>query len=605
MCHSNKISQSGRFIMDLLQFSGKIIGKLVKSIFLFGSIILLTACATTVANQQDEVGIHADKIQVKEQVEESEEVETLPLSSELVYYVLMAEVAGQRGEISVATELYNKAAETIESPALASRSAQVANYTRDKKRINRALSRWLEVDPDNAEVYIMQLPFLIIEGEFDEMVKSANKALALRPESSRQVLAQIADGLGELAQREPALDALQKLDLYQQADPEALFVYARLAAFYKQYESALSAINNVLTQQVDREDALILKAEVLQRLGLGNKALAVLKGSASPKTASDNLRFAYAKSLGENNKSEQAQIIFEQLHTKLPKNEEILFALGLLALEKKEGVVAKRYFSQLISMGDPGKQAAYFMGLSEEIEENTESALIWFASVPANSSRFQASQARYVRLLAANNQLKKARLHLKLLRKENPEQALQYYIFEGVFLREQGEKQAAFDLYTEALAFQPKGSELLYGRAMVAESLNRLAVFEDDMRQLLVMDPNNDTVLNALGYTLTDRTNRHEEALSLIQRAIEISPEDPFYLDSLGWVYYRMGNLTLAVKYLKQAVEIKPDTEFRAHLGEVLWVQGKKVEAKHIWQQAIESDSENKLLKDTLRRFGE
>ena len=108
------------------------------------------------------------------------------------------------------------------------------------------------------------------------------------------------------------------------------------------------------------------------------------------------------------------------------------------------------------------------------------------------------------------------------------------------FLRERKKKQAAFDLYTQALVEFPNHIELLYGRAMVADSLNRLAIFEDDLRQVLVQDPNNASVLNALGYTLTDRTNRHQEALAMIQKAIDISPQDPFYLDSLGWVYYRL-----------------------------------------------------------------
>jgi tetratricopeptide (TPR) repeat protein len=140
---------------------------------------------------------------------------------------------------------------------------------------------------------------------------------------------------------------------------------------------------------------------------------------------------------------------------------------------------------------------------------------------------------------------------------------------------------------------------------MVAESLSQLAIFEQDLKKILELDPNNATVLNALGYTLTDRTDRHEEALALIQRAMAISPNDPFYIDSLGWVYYRLGELDRASKYLKQAVAIQPDPEFLAHLGEVLWQQGMYDEAKRVWQQGLKKASDDKLLNDTMRRFGQ
>jgi len=608
MSYSNKINRSGRFIMDLSFVGlGNMVG-LARQSLVFGAIIFLSACAATVPIAEETSAIEPaiePAIETELVVEEPAVVEPLPLTSELVYYILMAEVAGQRGEIGVAAELYNKAASAVDSPAVASRSTQIANFTRDKSRINRALKRWVEVDPTDADVHIMQAPFKMMEGDLDAVIESVNTALSLSPEKSPQFLAKIADNLSELVSPEQALSVMQQLELYKQQDAEALFVYARLTQFYKQYDKALTAVELVLEKQPERESAHILKAEVLQRLGQGKVALAVLKQAAVKEGASDELRFSYAKLLGENNKTDQARGIFEQLHAEKPNNEEILFALGLLALEEKDGKQAKVYFSQLVTLGDGGKQASYFMGLSEELNKDVDAALIWFASVPADSSRFQSAQSRYVNLLANKGQLDKARLHLKLLRKEHPDREVQYYIFEAAFLREQEQYQAAFDLYTEALVGFPNNVELLYGRAMTAESLHRLSVLEDDLRQILSLNPNNDVVLNALGYTLTDRTDRHQEALELIEKAISIKPDDPFYLDSLGWVYYRLGNLDAAVRYLKQAVEIQADVEFIAHLGEVLWLQGRHAEAKKVWQQGLQQTQDNDLLNETMQRFGE
>ncbi|NOQ81449.1 MAG: tetratricopeptide repeat protein [Methylophaga sp.] len=600
MSYSNKINRSGRLIMDLSFVGWKNVYRLVCVSLLFGAIIILSACVTSPAVEQQ-----ATVVPPVENEPEPIPVEPLPLTPELVYYILMAELAGQRGEIGVAAELYNKAAHSIDSLALASRSAQVANFTRDKARINRALTRWLEVDPDNAEIYILQAPFFMMQGDYDTVISSVDKALNLAPEKSAQFLTQIADNLSEIAKAEQALSVVGKLELYQQQNPEAVFVYARLAEYYKHYTEALEAVNIVLEQNSDREDAHVLKAEILQRLGKGEEALAILKAVVAKETASDEVRFSYAKLLGENNKIVQARKIFEQLHSKLPDNEEILFALGLLALEDKNGEQAKHYFSRLVELGDAGKQASYFMGLAEELNKNNDAALIWFASVPADSSRFQAAQSRYVNLLADNGQLDKARLHLKLLRKEQPEREVQYYLFEASFLREQSQNQEAFDLYSEALKGYPNNVELLYGRAMTAESLHRLSVLESDLRKILEFNPDNHVVLNALGYTLADRTNKYQEALVLIQKALSLKPDDPMYLDSLGWVLYRLGNFDDAVRYLKQAMALEDEVEFFAHLGEVLWQQGHHAEAKQIWQQGVALDKDSDVLIDTMRRFGE
>jgi len=604
MSYSNKISRSGRFIMDLSFIRWKAVFGLASKSLVVGLIVLLTACAAAPVAVEPE-SVSEPPVAAEEVEPVAEPVEPLPLTSELVYFILMAEVAGQRGEIALAAELYNKAASFASSASVASRSAQVANYTRDKVRINRALKRWLEIAPEDADVYIMQAPFKMMDGDIDGVVKSVDTALGLAPEKAPQFLAQIADNLSELVTPEQGLEVLQALSSYQQGHSEALFVYARLAKFYKHYNDSLLAVNAVLEQQPEREEAIILKAEVLQRLGQSREAIDLLKYKASEGAASEAVLFAYAKVLGENNKTSEARRIFERLNEGKPNDEEILFALGLLALEEKEGDKAKHYFNKLVALGDGGKQASYFMGLSEELNKNIDAALIWFASVPGDSSRFQSAQSHYVNLLADKGQLDKARLHLKLLRKENPSQEVQYYIFEATFLREQKQNQAAFDLYTEALSGFPNNVELLYGRAMTAEPLHRLSVLEDDLSKILELNPDNHVVLNALGYTLTDRTNRHQEALTLIEKAISLKPDDPFYLDSLGWVYYRLGDLESAVRYLKQAVALQDDVEFIAHLGEVLWQQGLHAQAKKIWQQGFKKVQDNDLLNKTMRRFGE
>jgi len=600
MCHSTKINRSGCFIMDLLPLHWlRSVSSLQRGV-VFASSLLLAACAVAPAQPIEAL----PPVDTPTAEELPKDQPTLPLSAELVYDILTAEIAGQRGEIGIAADLYNNAANLADSPAVAARSTQIANFTRNQQRINRALKRWIEVDPTDADIYIMQVPFLILKGEYATVVKDVNTALGLAPEQAQSYLARVSESLIELSTPEQALSIVQQLNAYQNNDVEALFAYARMNAFYKHYDVGLLHVDKVLKVQANREDALILKAEILQRMGKGTSAMALLKKPATNKDASENLRFSYAKLLGENNKTAEASEIFLQLNTDFPENEEVIFALGLIAIQERDGQQAKHYFNQLISLGDSGRQASYFMGLAEELNHNNEAAMIWFASVPVDSQRFQAAQSSYINLLADSGQMNKARLHLKLLRKEQPDMALQYYLFEASFLRERDQDQAAFDIYSEALQQFPEQAELLYGRAMVAEPLNYLSVLEDDLRSILKKEPNNSHALNALGYTLTDRTDRHQEALVLIKKAVELSPNDAFYLDSLAWVHYRLGDLDLAERYIKQAVAIQSDAEFLAHLGEILWQQGKHAEAKKAWNDGLKKDANNTLILKTMSRFG-
>ena len=583
--------------MDLLQQLWFGTGQIIRGAAWFSLPVFLLACTATPAQQAK------SETEPEPVIIEPAEKTYLPLTPELVYYVLTAEIAGQRGQIGIASDLYQQAAETVDSPALAERAARVATFSRDKSRINKALDRWKTVDPNDADVLVMQVPFLLNDKQFNEAINTMDRAIALSPEKSPVYLASFSEHLSDMVDGATALPMMRRLQSYRDNDSETRFAYARLAAYYKEYDIALTEVNALLEQKPQHEPFLTLKSEILQRSGDPEKALKLIAKAAQKEDASEELRFSYGKLLGEAGETAKAKAVFEELNLDNPDNKEVLFALGLLALEEKDGQTAKSYFTELLRKGDPAQQAGYFMGLAEEMTGNTDAALVWFASVPADSQRFDAAQGRYINLLAEQGDIDKARKHLELMRQQRPAQAREFYIFEAAFLQEQDMQKAAMDLYGEALKRYPDDFELLYSRAMLAESMGDLTQLEADLRKILEIDPDNTQALNALGYTLTDRTDRHQEALLLIQRALELKPGDPFYLDSLGWVYYRLGNLELAEKYLRQAIAVQADVEFNAHLGEVLWQQGKKAEARQVWEKAKEQDPDNKVLNETLKRF--
>ena len=610
--------------MELLQVISVQLRDYAKRSWVIFTPLLLAACAATPTAEQHAELESAETEVVEQQlvpaetkpvdeeaaakvveIESEPETPQIPLDAELMYYILTAEVAGQRGQMGVAVDLYAKAADMVDSTVLAGRSAQVATYTRDKNRIDRALKRWLEVEPDNADVYIMKAPIALLNKDADDALKSINEAIRLSPENAPEYLTTMADSLRELAAPKLGLTFMKSLDSYKQGDTEAYFATARLALLYQQYAEALTEVEKVLKVQPQRIKAIVIKAEALQRLGKGGESLALLKKAAASEDAGEDIKSTYAKTLGENGKTEQAKTLFEELHAAHPDNDDYIFALGLIALEKEQAQQAKSYFNLLIKKGDPGKQAAYFMGLAEEMAGNTEEALIWYLSVPNNSGRFDSAQTNYITLLGEQGEFEKARNHLKLLRKEQPARSIDFYLYEAAFLREYDMNQQAYDLYNEALKQHPENMDLIYARAMVAEPLNMLSILEEDLTFILQKDPDNADALNALGYTLTDRTNRHEEALVLIQKAVDLAPKNAYYLDSLGWVYYKLGDLDNAEKYLREAIAIQDDAEFLAHIGEVLWEQDRQAEAKKVWSDAKQTAADNKILLETMSRYGQ
>jgi tetratricopeptide (TPR) repeat protein len=155
----------------------------------------------------------------------------------------------------------------------------------------------------------------------------------------------------------------------------------------------------------------------------------------------------------------------------------------------------------------------------------------------------------------------------------------------------------------QALVAYPNNSDILYARSLLAEKMDNLLMTEADLRTILIAEPENVHALNALGYTLADRTDRLMEAYGYIQKAYKLAPDEPAVLDSMGWVLYRMGRPEEAIRYLRGALAIMPDDEIAAHLGEVLWVTGMKAEAKKVWNKALEAKPDSTHIRDVLKRF--
>jgi tetratricopeptide (TPR) repeat protein len=304
----------------------------------------------------------------------------------------------------------------------------------------------------------------------------------------------------------------------------------------------------------------------------------------------------------ETNHVPKAQALFEQLEQEQPENPDVLMAQGILAMERLEYKQAKSYFQRLLKIGGDTAQARFYLGRLAELRGNPEKAINWYASITRGGLVIDA-QVREAVLIAQQGEIQDARRHLQLLSKKFPDQAVRFQLAEGEILVNAGRNEEAMAHYDKVLQDRPDDINLLYARALVAENLGRLDIFERDLHLILKLDPNNAEALNALGYTLAARTGRLKEALRYISRAMELKPNNAFILDSMGWVHYRLGDYGKAEKYLLEAMQIRKDPEIAAHLGEVLWVKGDKAGAHKVWRRSLKMNQGNKVLLEIMHRF--
>jgi len=315
-----------------------------------------------------------------------------------------------------------------------------------------------------------------------------------------------------------------------------------------------------------------------------------------------SMRLGYARYLVDLKQWDKAREQFKRVVADSPRDAEATFTVALIALQSNELDEAEHYLKRTLELQPENDQARLYLGQVAEQRKQYEDAIQWYSSVESAEMHFEA-QARLGVALARQGNLEQARTHLHSLQPKTEAQKVQLTLAEEQMLRDANQYPAAFDVLSRALGEYPDNADLLYARALVAEKLNRVDTAENDLRRILKKDPKNANALNALGYTLADRTTRYTEALALIEQALALKPDDPFILDSLGWTYYRLGNNAEAVRHLRAAYEKRADAEIAAHLGEVLWVTGDRKGAESVWKNALQQTPDNEALLGVISKF--
>ena len=522
------------------------------------------------------------------------------LTEEVLYEYLLAEIAGQRGSLGLSAQAYADLAKHTRDPRIAKRAAEVALYARMPGAAIDAAKIWYEAEPASMQALQALTSLLISAKREDEALPYLQKLLAA--DASGDNFLQLNRLLANNPDKAHTLKLVQQLVQPYPKIAQAHFALAQAAAGAGEAELALTEVRTASTLKPDWELPVLVEAQLLQRQSSA-VALQHLSAFLERHPKAREVRLSYARLLVAERKYPEARAEFQTLSRDFPDNADVVFAVGVLSLQLEDYAQAEGNFKRLLDLPYRDKNTVrMYLGQIAEDQKNYAEALRWYDEVDSGELHLRA-QMRHALVLAKQGKLDAARAYLHQVDAGSAEEKVQLLLTEAQMLRDANRQQDAFDLIADALKNMPDQPELLYDYAMLAEKVGRMDLLESSLKKLIRLQPDHAHAYNALGYSLADRNLRLPEAQELIEKALKLSPDDPFIIDSMGWVLYRRGEQKQALEYLRKAYTARPDPEIAAHLGEVLWVAGERGEAEKVWLEASKKTPDNDALNSTIKRF--
>lgn len=531
------------------------------------------------------------------------------LTGEILYKYLVAEVAEQRGHWQTAYISMLSAAQQTRDPRIARRAAEIAMNAKELDAALNAVRLWHETAPHSEEASQFLLTLLVAGGRIEEAYPLLQERLQHASPSVRAMLIlQTHRLLGRSEDKPRAFQMLEELLAPYKNMPEVNLALAQAAYTAGDTTRANQEAKAALAANPRSELAILVLAQVTPDKREGMNLLGQFL-QRNPKAR--EVRLAYARLLVEDNQFNEAENHFKILLQDQPNDLTSLYAIGLLNMQMRNLDAAEQYLSQFLEVlsaspnefRDPTQPLLMLAQIAEE-KNDIPAALAWLDQVEAPTPEAELElHFKRAQLHAKAGHLKAALKMLDDLKVEGEERQVQLAVAKSQILKAANQPRQSLAALQDALKRFPDNTGLLYDYAMAAEPLKQFSNMEKALRKIIRLAPENQHAYNALGYSLADRNVRLKEAHQLIRRAFELAPEDPFIMDSMGWIEFRMGRLDEAEKLLRRAYELRPDAEIAAHLGEVLWARGQRADAKEIWHAATRQDPANATLKKTLARF--
>ena len=521
--------------------------------------------------------------------------------------LLTAEVAALRGSEAQAGEAlkgYVDAARQHGSAALAERAARLAARVSRHRLAADASALWQELAPGSRAA---------------RRIHALMLARSDRPAEAAAALRRIAREAGEedggsgtrgydvvvsvLGQDPDPARRVRIMEAVADEGAESRFALARILAASGQAERGLGILEALLREAPREARYAVAYARLLHGRGDREAALRVLAGRRAEGSEDRALLRTYARFLAAAGQREEARNAYESLLSRSPDDAPARAELGRLLVRMERLSAARPHFDALRERPAWRDEAWYYTGLIEDLGGEPDRALRAYRRVRKGPYHLPA-RIRAAMVMADRGLILPALRHLASTPRFTEAAEVRLYRAESEVLLRADRPGEAMKLLDGALADHPEEADLLYARAMVAVKLDRLDVVERDLRSIIARDPEHADALNALGYTLADRTDRFEEARELVERALALAPDRYHIVDSMGWVLYRLGRYEEAADHLRRSYAMEPHPEVAAHLGEVLWVLGRRGEARAIWDAALKKDPDHEVLVETMERFG-
>jgi tetratricopeptide (TPR) repeat protein len=542
-------------------------------------------------------------------VEDDEVLPAMALTPQVLYQVLAADIAAQRGEYGAAYSTYMGVARTTRDPRLARRATEVAIGGRAFDEALVAAGLWREISPDSQNAAQILETLWLSTGSFGEVEPVLVERLqrARTDGTLAAAYAQLQRSLLRSRDRDGAWQLLQRVSTPDLAVPAARLARSAVAAAAELHEPAAAEAREAMRLDPDSEQAVVAAARYTQRLPQGTaQALDLLERYLQRSPMASEARMLHARLLLAEGRADEARLQFERVLAQNPDDPLVLFSLAQIAHQNKQPAEAERLLMQYVELPrsvqrDNGIAYLFLSQIAEE-GKRLDDAMQWLAKVPRGDEYIPAT-VRRASLMARGGRLAEARELLQGTRASGTRERVQLIAGEAGLLREAKLHQEAFDLLAGGLQRLPDNPDLLYDHAMAAERLDRLPEMEASLRRLITLRPDHAHAYNALGYTFADRNIRLDEARELIAKALAISPNDAHILDSMGWVLFRQKDYAGALDHLRKAYALRPEAEIAVHLGEVLWAMGNAEEARKYWREARGREPDNSTLRDTLARL--
>jgi tetratricopeptide (TPR) repeat protein len=510
---------------------------------------------------------------------------------------LAGEYALQAGRLDEAATWYLQAAQVADGDAgLAERATRIGLLASDDKRSREALALWRERAPASPAMRAAEATLALRGGDM-RRARRELEALTRDPDPRgwRHALTVLGTDAKDPKRAAKLLGQLVDADaIPNQLQPWLAF--GGLAQRFGDIALAERIVDDVVARFPNEPRVALLRASQLREANQPDEAREALAAVADMASLEPELRLAIA-----------AEYDALGIMARGPQDERS-YALraSLLAKAEDKATLTALYDELKRGSADPDPSRRLLLGQTAEFLERYDEALTWYRGVPGGEQRWQA-KLRATKVLHELKRADEAYAELRALQQDaavDEETRRDAYILEAELHKEDGNLDGELDAYAHGLAAYADDGALLYARALMWERRDDIPRAEADLRRILVADPENTAALNALGYTLADRTTRYQEALELIDRARVAEPGNAAIIDSYGWVLYRLGRNEDALVELRRAYGLQKDPEIGAHLGEVLWVMGHRDAARKYFDEARKLDPENRSLQRALRKTG-